>query len=438
MTVPWRGRIEQVCLALPVVLLFIAHGFYGAFLPGPALWLGFGAAALLAIALCRSESRAELGGLTGLIWVGLIFVVVLVTGLASLTTAMPGGAHPIWAWAGLQNGAATIDRSATVVEIIKTMGLACFFLLGCLMGARAKRIRPALGAILIIGGLWAFGALIRFLTFSGPRAGTRLDGGFYTANSAATVLGLLVVLALVWAVRQWRRGDRSRLPERLAAVAPSAAAALLFSACLLLTASRAGVAATAAALVVVGVWDGLQSGRFRPWRSAATFGLALLGGLYYALRRTTLTDRFGQVAQDADVRRTLLEAHWQAFLNSPLTGHGLGSFPWVNNQMTTPQTYPELSATIVLHNAPMQMLEEGGLIGAAPFFALIAAIITLTVWHTLRRRSNRLALIGLVSASVVVVGHCLADVSLQTPSIAGLWALLLGLGFAASQASAQR
>jgi O-antigen ligase len=421
-----------------VALLFIAHGFYGAFLPGPALWLGFGGAGLLTIALCRSGSRADLGGLTGLVWVGLLFILVLVTGLWSLTAAMPGGAHPIWGWASLPNGAATIDRSATMIELIKLMGLACFFLLGCLMGARADRMRPALAAILIVGGLWAFMALIRFLTFSGPRSGSRLDGGFYTANSAATVLGLLLVLAVVWSVRQWRRSDRLRPPERLSSLAPGAAAALLFGACLLLTASRAGIASTAAALALVGLWDGLQAGRFRPLRSAATLILALMGGAYYAVSRTTLTERFGQVSEDAEVRRTLLDVHWQAFLNSPLTGHGLGSYTWVNNQMTTPQTFPEMSATIVLHNAPVQILEEGGLFGAAPLFLLIATILALTAWHTVRRRSNRLALIGLIAVSVVVIGHSLVDVSLQTPSIAGLWALLLGLGFAASQASANR
>lgn len=425
-------------LAAPAVVLFLAHGFYGAFLPLPALCLSASGAALLLLALSHREARQDLAQLSGLWPITLLFGAVMAVGFWSLTPTMPGGAHPLWAWAGQSAGAATTDRSGTLIELIKLLGLACFFCLGCLMGARSEQARRALTAILTVGGVWAFLSLVRFLTFSEPLAGNRLAGGFYTSNSAATVLGMLLVISVAWALRQWRKSSRLRPADRAAALAPAGAAVMLFAACLLLTASRAAIGATGLALVVVMVWDGLQAGRLRPLRAALAAVVAAIGLALYAAARTTFLSRFDTVGADAEVRKTLLDVHWQAFLDSPLTGHGLGSFTWINNQLTTADTYQTLSATIVLHNAPVQWLEEAGLIGAVPMFMLIAAILGLTLANTIKRRSNRLLLMSVAASSVVVLLHSLADVSLQTPSVAGFWSLLLGLGFAASQASTRR
>ncbi len=432
-----RGR-DWTLLGLPWALVFVTHLFYGAFLPVPALSLVASGSALTLLALLNRERADDLAGVRGLKLIAAVFVAVMAVGFWSLTDAMPSGVHPLWIWAGREEGAATIDRSATVIELLKLMGLACFFVLGCLLGARSERARKTLTALLAIGAVWALWAFVTFLGSGQRLSATRLDGGFYTSNSAGTVLGMLMVVAVGWTLSQWRQTKGLARLDQLSRAIPGLACVLLFAACLLLTSSRAAIGATLLAVMLVMVCDGVAGGSRRFVRIWVVACAAAIGLAVYAATRTSSLQRFDTVGIDAELRRTLLDVHWQAFLASPLTGHGLGTYTWINNQQTTAETYPILSATVVLHNAPIQWLEEAGLLGALPMFGLVVSIIGFTVCHALHRRSDRSLLFSLVAASLLIVLHSLADVSLQTPSITAFWALILGVGYAASQASMRR
>lgn len=85
------------------------------------------------------------------------------------------------------------------------------------------------------------------------------------------------------------------------------------------------------------------------------------------------------------------------------------------------------------HNVYLQWLEEAGLFGALPMFALVGLILILSIRRSLRLRTGRSQHHALVASNLVVLIHGTADFALQVPSIAAFWAFLLGLQFAFGQ-----
>lgn len=420
-------------LGVAPALILIAHFFFGAALDLPALTMFAVLSLVLAVALAAPTARADLARMTPFLGLALPFLAVIGVAGLTLTPLAPGGPHPIWEWAGLPP-ASTLNRSATIIEIIKLLGLAAVFVLGCLLGARTDRARASLIAVLALGAVYATVSLALFLARLQPTSLDRLTGGFYSANIAATQFGVLLVLATAWLVRQWTRTARLAMTVRIGELAPAAALMLLFAVCLLLTASRAGIGATILALALFLGWSALNNRRAR-WSLIAGGSLLILCVIVLIVQGNSLfVDRFGGLSAGDATRATVAEAHWRAFLDSPLLGYGLGSYPQVNNQIMTAANAQALSASVIQHNAYLQWLEEAGVLGALPMFGLIAAILAATVWRAWRRQRNRVLVVGLLAASVVVLLHAAVDVSLNTPSFEAFWALLLGIGFALAQA----
>lgn len=420
-------------LGLVPATVFLSHFFYGAALDLPALVMFAGLSAMVSITLISGQARAELARLSPTSAILLAFAAVVLVAAWTLTPAAPGGPHPIWEWAGM-SPASTINKSATVIEIFKLLGLGSVFTLGCLLGATPDRGRAVFGLILGLGCLYAIVSLGLFLG-GGQIAsgGGRLAGGFYTPNVAGTQFGVLVILSLAWMGRQWRQVSGQTAISRVALLAPVAAVLILFFACLLLTASRAAITATGVAAAMFLGWSALDDRRSR-WPLLALGGLLILVAVLFLVQGNTLfADRFGNLAQGDDTRSAVVAAHWRAFLDSPLLGYGLGSYPQVNNQIMTASNAAALSVSVVQHNAYLQWLEEAGLLGATPMFALIAIILGATAWRATHRPRSRTLVAGLLGASVVVLLHAAVDVPLNTPSFEAFWSLLLGLGFALSQ-----
>ncbi len=432
---PWPRQTARfgVLGAVPA-LIFCAHFFYGAALDLPALTMFAILSAALAVALIRPSARAELTRLSpgGLI-IGLFAAVVAIAAL-TLTPAVPGGPLPIWSWAGLPP-AATLNRSATIVEIIKLSGLASVFLLGCLLGARAERARTFMVTLLALGGVYAALSLILFLGGGQiAAADNRLAGGFFSPNIAGTQFGVLAMLATAWLVRRWGQAARETVVTRIIDLAPVIAVLLLFIACLLLTASRAAIVSTVAGAGLLLGWAALDN-RGSRWLPMAGGGIILSCAAVLIVQGNTLfADRFGGLAEGDATREAVAAAHWRAFLDSPLFGYGLGSYPEVNNQIVTVSNAHALAVSVIQHNAYLQWLEEAGIVGALPMFALIAVILGTTAWRAFQRKRNRTLIVGLLAGSVVVLLHAAVDVSLNTPSFEAFWAMLLGIGFALSQA----
>ena len=100
----------------------------------------------------------------------------------------------------------------------------------------------------------------------------------------------------------------------------------------------------------------------------------------------------------------------------------------------TSETAAALWSIRATHNLYLQWLQEAGLVGAIPMFALVTAIIGIA---GLRSGSGsgrgRTLQHGLICANGVVLIHGLTDYAVQVPSIAAFWAFLLGLQFAFGQ-----
>jgi|GEM_PF-436637 len=429
----WSEKAAGAALCL---VLFLAHLAFGAARREIAFGLTAAQGLMLGALLAGCPwARAELARARALAAPAIAFALVLLAALWSLTPLVPGGPQPIWAYVQAAPAAA-LDRSAVLLEMLRLAGLGCAFLYAWLVGADDARARWCLNLLVIFTGAFAAWAFVSHLADPGvlfgsialPYASQRLSAAFLSANTAATVFGMGLVLsaaALVQALRaQAGGGPRGGLQR----AGTAGAAAAFCAACLLLTQSRGGFAAGMASLGVLLVWEA----RARRWR---LFGLAGLGlaGVIAALAALAvlgggpLLERLASVGAAPDGRGAIGAAHWGAFLSSPWLGYGLGGFDAVNRMVTTRETYPVLWNVHAVHNVYLQWLEEAGVIGAAAMFAAIGLVLA-GIWRGAGRRRRMTTWIrGLAAASLVALIHGATDFGLQVPSVAFELACLLGL-----------
>lgn len=426
----WRRRIGLALFPASFLVFHLAFGMNTA-LGGQLLVLV--AACALGAALGTPGLRAALHDLRPRLLPLALFGVVLGVAILSLTPIAPGGPHPLWEWAGVADGATTINRSATLLEILKLCGLACAFMVGALQGGRKDNARLTIDGFLAAGAVYALISLMAFLGGWQLGAGVRLSGGFLSANSAATVFGVLTVLGLSQLLRRIRDVAGLPLVDRATRSAGALSLFLLPLACLVLTASRMGLTATAVAIVTLCVWE-ILSPRGVRWPALALGGVAaLVGGLFLFADAGQMATRLETVGAVTDPRAEIFATHWRAFLDSPLMGFGLGTFSEINNLYMSAGNFAALQPIRAAHNVYLQWLEEAGLIGAIPMFALIAVLLGVGAWRAIQvQRGGGLAR-GLVCASLVVLVHGFTDFALQVPSIAMMWAFILGLSFAFGQ-----
>jgi O-antigen ligase len=381
------------------------------------------------VALAFPGVRRGLHDISPLTPLAVLFGLTLAVALWSFTDLAPGGAHPIWAWAGIDKGSITVNPPATLFEIAKLLGLGCIFLVGCLQSARMSWARATVRVILLVGAVYGLISLLSFVSGAQILKDGRLSGGFLSSNSGATVFGMLTVMGLAALLRDWRQTRGLDPASTLGKVALAIACVLMSATCLLLTASRMGLVATLIGALVLMLWELFDAKRDR-------MPLLIAGGVLGAVAlflaiggNDLLWDRMQTVGADQITRGDIFVSHWKAFTDSPLFGYGLGSFSDINSQITTEQNYPALWTIRAVHNVYLQWLEEAGVVGALPMFLLIAVILVAAVWRTFKLRKGQTLLRGLIAASVVVLVHGTVDYGLQVPSIAAFWAFLLGCQF---------
>ena len=351
------------------------------------------------------------------------FVAVVMVALWSMTPWVPGGAHPAWSYVTAL-GAATLARSNTWIETIKLGGLACTFLVAYVYGRADDRARLAAYSLVCLGALYAIWALIRY-GVERDSVHNRLTASFQSANTAATLFGILIVISTTLAIAAHRRvrPSRRRTPSEMLAPAPYWTLTGLFAACLFLTASRGGVLATGVALAM---FFGMEALAGRLHIVPALAGLAG-GGLLLLLQGSILLERINEHSPGGFDRAHMFAVYWRAFQESPLMGYGLGTFDIVNKLNLSSSTFGEDWSQRAAHNVYLQWLLEAGLIGAIPMFSCIGLILFRT-WRGLGRRRRATTLVrGLMAAAMVFLAHGWTDFALQVPAMAALFALLLGL-----------
>jgi O-antigen ligase len=418
-------------LALGVI--FAAHLAHGAIRAEAALAATIAACLLFLGCLAHPGLRAGLLRIRGLAWPSLLFALTLLAGLLSLTPFGPGGPHPVWDYVGQGSGSTTIDPSATLVELIKLSGLAAIFMVGVTTGASDERAKTAINLLIIaavIFGFWAFFGFATNSVFQTQRG--RLEGTLMSPNTAGTFFAALVVVTLGPLMRNLK-GVRPN--EALQAGAAYWVALLVLSACLLLTASRG--AALSAVIAIFGLILLLfYSGQGRLNRASLVVivvAIAAFGALYAF--GGNLLERFAAFDEGASERGALFAMHWRAFLAAPWGGYGLGAFDTIHRTLLDSQSLEGIWRIRATHNVYLQWLEEAGVVGAAPMFACLVAIMGLTLVRAFRRTRMTYVLFALIAANLVFLVHGITDFALQTPSMALMWSYLLGLQLALSQGS---
>jgi O-antigen ligase len=417
-----------IALAAPI-LIFAGQLASGALMPFAALALALSGALLVLAALSDRRLRDDFGRSRAPLWPAAPFCIVLVVVLLSLTPYVPDGPHPAWRFTGQAPAAGTMDKALTTLELFKLCGLGCFFLLGSIAGVQDQRADLAIKATLGCGAamaLWSFGAQIT----GAHGAELRLQGPYSNPNATATVMGILLVLALALTFRAARAPDAVQSTSRSL---PVAAAALIFIVCLMMAASRGGAisaAAGIAAFVALYIFGRGQVVKRGGWVLIGT--LAVLG-IVIAVVGDRLFGRIEAQSLADTVRETTFRTHWEAFQAAPWTGSGLGAFDIVNRTLLNSANVGDLWFTRAAHNVYLSWLELGGLLAAVPMFLCLGAIMFQTLRGVGRRSRMTTLLCGLIGADVVVLAHGTTDFALEIYSIPALWSFLLGIQYTLAQ-----
>lgn len=423
-----------------VAVLFGAIVDFGATSSASALFWATLQCACAAYALAyRPAGLARPGWLE--IAAGVLYLVLLtLVGLSlapSLPLSIPAEITPT-----------TVDRYATLVELVKLVGLGAFCLAGYAVGSDELEAERLFTWTLLAGGLYALWAIVTFLQSPGFVLGLekqmhveRLTGSFLSANTAGSLFG---ALGCALAVRLFRRVGR-KLGSHAAREADdlsrwggelrdAALLALLWIA-LLLTVSRAALSVSLAVVALFALLELRRYVRRRRLKGRASLfaGAAVLAAFVVLLLgslSSQLQGQFGRLAADAVSRTGILDAYGPDLAATPLTGHGLGGFPALNSQQVTPENFADLWSLGAAHNILLQWWLEAGPVGTA----LAAAVVLLLAARLIQRmatgRVGRWRAAAALAASAVLLAHNSVDYSLEVQGIASLWALLLGLGLA--------
>jgi len=376
----------------------------------------------------------------------LLFTITWLMLCLQLTMYLPGGAHPFWQWTSAPP-VVTLDRDATLRELIKLGALGAVFVTGLVVGADDKRAMLLFHLLILVGALFAVWAFVEYITQANlavrgnVQSHLRLTAGFLSANSAAALFGMLCILSLAAVLRSAKQiiGESSKLMafiEHLIRNAPVAIIALLFTlTSLLFTASRGGVLACLVAISVFAVWEivGLKGSKNSGSKIIGVFFLAFILMVLIFLNSSELVvDRLDGTSASAENRWQIMSAHWQAFLAAPWTGYGLGTFYLINDMSMNAQNWGALRDNGAVHNVYLQWLEEAGIIGTALMFTTIGFILWVMYRGLRLRRRMRTWIKAILCISILLLLHGTVDYGLQIPSLAMMWALLLGTGFGLS------
>lgn len=408
-----RARLRDALPAIAAALLLaLAHVAFGAVHPVLALALSAGFVLVATLAIAHAGPRGVTPGM--MIGTGVVLVCAA-TGLAGpLYRAAPHlavlfAAGSVWAIAYLaarRHGA--LDTAWAV--LVWSSAAYCAWVLGSAsIGGAGRPLHP-------------------------------IAASFQTSADAAVLFGLLTLAGASRVLHVVKQVDADalvgqRLLERLVRDAFGGLTLLVLAlTCLLLVNSRPGILMTMGVLAGLIWWDSLSI-TTRPHRGAlvrfaviaAPLTAIVLAGSGLALgllRDETIASGIGLSSENPNLQR--LEAYASIWLESPLTGHGLGSAATEGARTQTLHNAKVMLAAGGTHNLFLGWAVEVGLVGLSLLLLALASVHIAIVRSLGARRTPRTFARLALAASGLLLFHGLTDSSLNLPSAVWLYAFLLG------------
>ena len=404
-----RDALPAICAAL---LLSLAHAAFGAVHPVLALALSAGFALVAVVA-------------------------VLMAGPGGITPTMLLGAAGLLVY-GLTGLAGPIYRAAPHLAILFAAG--CIWTIGYLSARRRGALDAAWSALIWSSSAYCVWVLVNASSAGIGRPLHPIAGYFETPANASTLFGLLALAGASRILHVLKQVDADalvglRLVERLVQNAFGGITLLVLSMiCLYLVGSRPGTLMTLGLLTGLIWWDSLpittREHRGRFFRFAvvaaplAAIVLAASGVALGLLQDETIAPGIGLSDEPPNLQR--LNAYAGLWLESPITGHGLGSVASAGATIQTLQNAKVLLAPGGTHNMLLAWVVEGGLLGLGILMlALISAHIAVSRTFSSRRAPRSFARLVFVVTTFLLL-HGVTDTSMNLPSAVWFYAFLLG------------
>lgn len=152
---------------------------------------------------------------------------------------------------------------------------------------------------------------------------------------------------------------------------------------------------------------------------------------YDSLRRRFGSIQEGAAEHSVATRVDYLKSSWQMFLDHPLTGVGLGSFPAIYPRYGRSSSRYERVEQV--HNDYLQLLTDTGIVGGLIFVIAVGWLVSILGrhWQAFDRYPNedRAVILGATVSVIGLAVHSLFDFNLQIAANALIFLMVLALVF---------
>lgn len=347
-------------------------------------------------------------------------------------------AHPIWSTAGdligIKGGAISVAPGETITALPSLLVPFVVFINALILHQSDEAALALWRRLAMLGGIIAIFSLVQYhffpetlLFFEKEHYLDSLTATFVNRNTAATFLGTALLLLAGLLAASARKVQGSAGAGGRAYLAALVLSLLAVSAALFLTKSRAGIASTFIAALVVVCWMAYVFAAER-YSLRGRVGLALGLGLavigFFAIYASRAILRM-EIQGLADLRWCVYQSTIEAIRDHPWFGTGFGTF----QEVFPAYRDPECGLYYVWDRTHNAFLE--GYLGLGLPFAVLIAFVFFYLFRIFatgfreRRRFRFVPIIGL-GLLILVSLHSLVDFSIQIHGVAVYLAAAIG------------
>jgi O-antigen ligase len=365
---------------------------------------------------------------------------LMLAGPRYVTFGMALGAAAVWLF-GLAGWAGSFDKAAPHLAVLFGAGALWTAAYVCARQRRALDI--AWAGLVWTSFIYCAWMFFRHIAagFGGAGDPGTFEGAFASPAETAVMFGMLALMGSARVCHVLKQIDaeassRSEGVEKLLRDGLGGLLLLGFAiTCLGLCGSRVGLMVTGGVLVLHAWWDtrtlvrrsdrGLLRkiiGRVTPFLA---IGLVVWGVWLAYVEDETVRGLVG-AAQSPRLQR--IQTYFDAFLQRPVFGHGLGSIEAVRDRAMTLGNARALMAPGDAQNVALTWLVETGVAGTAALLLALGAMHAALFRALGNNHAPRTFLRLALAASLLLAVHGGTDSSLALPSLVWLYAFLMGAG----------